>query len=383
MQQQQSLKFLVIQLRQIGDVLISTTVCETLKKTFPNAQVDYMVYPYAEAIVKNNPAIDNVIVVPNGMGNGALGKMWRVLKFIRRQKYDYAIDIVNTPKSGWITALSGAKVTIGRESKKIRQRFYDVKVSDDKNFLAEVSASYSVKNRLLLLTPILDCRGTRSVPLQDNYVTHYQVYLTPEERSNAREIMLAAGIDFARPIFFFMPGCRSPHRDPGRNQWPIDYFVTIMNHCVEKYNAQIVTYPGPGQLAQLEALRTEVKQPQNFFIINNGSLRESAAIIAQSDMYIGNDTAPHHVAMGFDTPSVATFAPRINYRDWQPGDNPRHLALAAQEALNLTDADYLQNISRCDRDVAFEQQCYRQMTPELLMPKIEAVFTATYRKQQP
>ncbi|MSP53150.1 MAG: glycosyltransferase family 9 protein [Gammaproteobacteria bacterium] len=368
---QQPTKFLVIQLRQIGDVLISTTVCETLKKNFPTAQVDYMVYPYAEAIVKNNPAIDNIIVVPNGMGKGALRKMWGALKFIRRQKYDYAIDIVNTPKSGWITALSGAKVTIGRGSKKIRQCFYDIKVADDKNFLATVSASYSVKNRLLLLTPI-------SKNLQ--WIVRYQVYLSAQELTNARDLMLQAGINSSRPIFFFMPGCRAPDRDPGRNQWPVDYFVTIMNHCIEKYQAQIITYPGPGQLVQVEALRKEIKQPQNFFIFKNGNLRESAAMIAQSDLYIGNDTAPHHVAMGFDTPSVATFAPRINYRDWQPGDAPRHLALAAQEALNLTDAEYLKNISRCDRDVAYEQHCYRKMTPDLLMPKIDTLFDATYKK---
>ena len=58
-------KILVIQLKQIGDVLLSSPICNTLKTNYPDAQIDYIIYDYTFGVVENNPNIDNFLKITN------------------------------------------------------------------------------------------------------------------------------------------------------------------------------------------------------------------------------------------------------------------------------------------------------------------------------
>ena len=53
------MKILVIQQKMIGDVLASSTLCNTLKNEYPEAQIDYLIYPFTSPVVENNPNIDD------------------------------------------------------------------------------------------------------------------------------------------------------------------------------------------------------------------------------------------------------------------------------------------------------------------------------------
>ena len=55
-------KILLVRLDHIGDIIASTVVLDPLRRHLPEAQIDMMVPSWGEDIVKNNPAIDNVIV---------------------------------------------------------------------------------------------------------------------------------------------------------------------------------------------------------------------------------------------------------------------------------------------------------------------------------
>ena len=57
------MKALVIQKKKIGDVLTSTIIFEALKEKFPSIELDYLIYPNCEPVVRNNPFINNVILL--------------------------------------------------------------------------------------------------------------------------------------------------------------------------------------------------------------------------------------------------------------------------------------------------------------------------------
>ena len=59
------MKILVIQQKRIGDVLTSTIICNNLKTKYPDSTIDYMCYPNSVDVLKENPNIDNVIVLTN------------------------------------------------------------------------------------------------------------------------------------------------------------------------------------------------------------------------------------------------------------------------------------------------------------------------------
>ncbi len=57
------MKILVIRFKQIGDAVLSSPICMTLKKTFPNAQIDYVLYEHIAPLFENHNGIDNVIKI--------------------------------------------------------------------------------------------------------------------------------------------------------------------------------------------------------------------------------------------------------------------------------------------------------------------------------
>ena len=56
------MKILVIQQKMIGDVLVSTIICNNLRKAYPDAQIDYLVYESTIPVLEGNPNIDNVLL---------------------------------------------------------------------------------------------------------------------------------------------------------------------------------------------------------------------------------------------------------------------------------------------------------------------------------
>ena len=49
------MKFLVIQTRDIGDVMLSTALCNTLKKNYSAATVDMLTMDFSTGVVEGNP----------------------------------------------------------------------------------------------------------------------------------------------------------------------------------------------------------------------------------------------------------------------------------------------------------------------------------------
>ena len=100
---------LVIQLRRLGDVILTTPALDALKKKFPDAKLDFLVEkPGAEAVA-GNPAIDETLVYD---AEGPLGALSWAFK-IRARRYDWVIDFLANPRTALIAALSGAAVKAG------------------------------------------------------------------------------------------------------------------------------------------------------------------------------------------------------------------------------------------------------------------------------
>ena len=91
------MKILVVRFKQIGDSVLASPICNTLKKTYPNSEIDYVVYEHIAPLFENHHAIDNVVSITKEEQRNPLkyiAKAWKVT----RKKYDIIIDIMSTPK---------------------------------------------------------------------------------------------------------------------------------------------------------------------------------------------------------------------------------------------------------------------------------------------
>ena len=63
-------RILVVTLRRLGDVLLTTPLVRTIRRGFPQARLEVLVFRGSERILKGNPDIDNVITIPGGRRPG-------------------------------------------------------------------------------------------------------------------------------------------------------------------------------------------------------------------------------------------------------------------------------------------------------------------------
>src|SRR5205814_7939610 len=101
------LNILLVRLRLIGDVVFTTPAIRALRRRYPDARLSYIVEEEAAPIVAGNPHLDEVIVAVSPRARGRLRADLALMRRLRRERYDLAIDFHGGPRSSLITWASG------------------------------------------------------------------------------------------------------------------------------------------------------------------------------------------------------------------------------------------------------------------------------------
>src|SRR2546425_9412424 len=105
-------RILVLKLRYVGDVLLTTPVLSRLRESFPKAHLAMLVNPGTDDVVRDHPALDEVLVLERGN----LARQWRFVRDLRRQRFDLVIDLTDADRSALLSWLSSAPVRLGYHS---------------------------------------------------------------------------------------------------------------------------------------------------------------------------------------------------------------------------------------------------------------------------
>src|SRR5271156_955493 len=105
----------VFKLRNIGDVLMITPILRALRETFPDARITAVVNAGTEAMLANNPHVDEVLAYQRG------GGFWKELAFareLRRRRFDLTIGFTEGQRTAWYSRLCGARYRVGVDKKR-------------------------------------------------------------------------------------------------------------------------------------------------------------------------------------------------------------------------------------------------------------------------
>ena len=94
-------KFLIIRFSSIGDIVLTTPVIRCLKQQYPDAEVHYVTKKSNKTLLENNPYIDKVFVLENGLN--------KTIKKLQSERYDYVIDLHNNLRTTIIKIRLGVK----------------------------------------------------------------------------------------------------------------------------------------------------------------------------------------------------------------------------------------------------------------------------------
>ena len=313
-------KILVIRFKHIGDVLLTSVLCNTLKQTFPKARVDFLIQNKSADLFTDHPYINRVIALTPEQQKNPF-KYWRLIREITKDKYDLVIDAQSTAKSELVSMLARRDaICIGRKKSK-RGFFYTHKVAQSQQRLNKID------ERLSLLAP-LSGMGF-DIKRHDEMV----VAVPPESQQRYRDLMQSKGIDFNRPVFAVSVSAKLSYK-----KWRTDYLQHVVDHCVETFGAQIVLNAGSDEERQDAAnFKRQSKHADALFAdIDTFTLMDLAAMLSLCDLYIGNEGGPRHIAHAVGLPSVAVFSPSAKKAEWLPTNSRAHQGVEWDDLVDTT-----------------------------------------------
>ncbi|MDH7514938.1 MAG: glycosyltransferase family 9 protein [Bacteroidota bacterium] len=272
-------RILVIKLRAIGDILLSTIVLRNLRHAFPDARIDMLVEPPAQDIVERHPALDGVVLFAAGKDSPL-----HVFRSLRRAHYDLVFDLFCNPRSAQFTFVSGAAVRVGYPFRG-RSWAYNVHVTSRADRVHNTEFNLDALSAVGI--PIIDRSVTIDVPKEDS--AWAQEY-TAELRQNNR--MLVA---------------LNPSGTWESKRWPAEYFAALVDMLTERRNARVILLWGPGEEQTARSILAMTHS--DAVVPPSTSLIRLAALLSACDAMITNDTGPMHIGAAVGIPVLGIFGP--------------------------------------------------------------------------
>ena len=271
---------LIVQTSFLGDVILATPLIEKLKRFYPDCQVDFLLRKGNEGLLEANPQLREVLIFDKK--NGKYKNLARLIKQIRRHKYDVVINIQRYATTGIITALSGAKTTIGFNRNPMH-RFFSKSVAHEMHH--EKNSDHEVQRNLRLIESFTDSsfEMPKLYPILEKHKHHL-------ETGNHYYCMAPSSVWFTK-------------------QYPFANWIKLMD-ALPHSNA-IFLLGAPDDKRLCEKLAIASKHPKIINVAGKLSLLQSADLMGGAKMNYVNDSAPLHITSAMNAPVRAMFCSTV------------------------------------------------------------------------
>lgn len=296
-------KFLIIQTAFIGDVVLATPLIEKLHAFFPGAQIDFLVRKGNEGLLQYHPYVNKVLVW--NKKEGKYRSLWKMLKTIRKNKYDKVINLQRYGATGFLTAFSAAKQKIGFDKNPF-------------SFLFDVSIKHKMKDSGHSPHEI-----ERNLSLiegfTDNSIFNPKLYPSTHDFNSVEKYKRWKYICIAPASVWFT------------KQYPAEKWINFIQQLPEGLMVYLLGAPGEKELCS-RILNGSQKQTINS-LAGELNFLQSAALMKDAQMNYVNDSAPMHFASAMNAPVTAVYCSTVPAFGYGPLSDNRHI-VEVQENLS-------------------------------------------------
>lgn len=295
---------LIIRFQQIGEAVLSTVICNTIRKNFPEAIIDMTLNDNIAPLFEHHPAIDNIWTFSKEECHSLWTYLKKVKQIVRSNQYDVIIDMRSTFSTLLFSLLSlKTPFRIGlRKLKTLGADNFRV-VNDNRD-------EDMVRNNLHFIEPL------KSIRRHLEYSYNFTLSVTAEERQMFREYMVHQGIDFSRPVILVGITSKMPSKTYGENK-----MVYVLQQFIKTFpDWQIIFNYASGKEEQdARRIYQRLGCDEHIFIdIQAHDLRQLAAMTQNVSFYFGNEGGTRHIAQAMGTPSFVVCSPSADKQMWIP-----------------------------------------------------------------
>jgi heptosyltransferase-1 len=301
-------KILVVRLGAIGDVVNALVFAAAVKDASPTTRIGWTVHELSRPLVEANPVVDRVHVWKRASGLAGLRVLVREL---RGERYDLAVDLQRITKSALVARLAGAPRVLGYD----RARTKELAGWLSTERIARGAPHEHMVEQVLAFA--------RHLGIESPAVRHALPCDEAAERWADEFAQRANG-----PLVLVGLGASKPE-----NRWPPTRFGELAR-ALAGDGARIVLSGGPGDAAAGEAAREALHGLACEDLVGRTSLLELAALLRRARLFVGGDTGPMHIAAAVGCPVVALFGPAdprrtgpwgAGHRVVKPGEGSRRM----------------------------------------------------------
>ncbi|MBW1689276.1 MAG: lipopolysaccharide heptosyltransferase II [Deltaproteobacteria bacterium] len=294
-------RVLLIQLGDIGDVVLTIPTIKALRENRPAGTLYVMVREHAKELIEDYPYVNGVISV-----EGAQGNLWERLRYqrgflkaLRGKKFQAAIDLRTGTRGAVLSYLSGAPLRIGRyaeDGRLWRNRLFTHLVRPENEM-----EQYSSLHSLNIVAPFKV--GARDIKPK--------LTVSRERELRTERILRDEGVPSDRPLLAFHPFSRWRYKE-----WPAQNYIALIDHVGSRYPVHIAitgSVDERGRAADLvKETNTEV-----YNLAGKTTIGELAGVLKKCNLVIGIDSATIHIAAAVGTPTVSIYGPSAPV-NWAP-----------------------------------------------------------------
>ena len=274
-------RILFINVSRIGDTLLATPALRALAAHWPGATLDFLGHPKRFEIIEHLPFITSAGPITKNRA--------RLMGRLGGKRWDLAV-VCGFDEALVAYALRSADrvAAFRQDSAGLNARLF--RCVERLGF----QAGHAVDVPLMI---------TRALGVPDaGRRLAYRV--TDEERAWAQQTLVARGAGGDKPLVGLQV---ASFPTKGFRDWPVEKFRELCERIRDRWpRSRFLIFGGPLEQARTQGLAASLGDSATLFA-GTLTLRQSAALMNELDLYVGVDTGPTHIMGALDAPMVPLY----------------------------------------------------------------------------
>ena len=289
-------KILIIRPDAIGDCIFTIPMINSLKKKWPESKIYFLASPYAANFIKKHPVID--FIITDYLDHGRkFSKYYKLYKEIRSYKFDIVIDSFNFFSYALLSFLARIPIRVGDKHKIVPNFLYNYRANQKYHDLT----SHQIERNLALLEPlgIQDDVVNLDLPLPNIKEINPEIFKTVNNAGKYVCIHLVTG--------------------GGNKPWLLQGYISVINKIIQENICKIILLGlGPEEEKIANEIINNIKI-NVINLVNKTTIEDLIWVIAKSQLFIGVDSGPMHMASMLKIPILAISTTNfVKHTVWGP-----------------------------------------------------------------
>ena len=285
----------ILRTDRIGEVLLSTVAVDAVKRRYPEARVSFVTSEYSRPVIEGRADIERIITVDTMKKGENFVKAAKLASSVRKGGFDTAV-VLNPHRVLHLACfLAGIPRRVGYDRK------WGFLLTDKAPDERDKGEKHEIEYTMELLGK-LDIKDAPPSP---------QLSVREKSEKSVEEVLSRMGVDKASRLVAVHPGSSNPAKI-----WPPENYAGLIRRILSELDCRIAVI---GSKVEKDLDEGIIREADKEVIDLTGALdlKELAALLKRSAVFVGNDTGPMHMAAALGTPVVAIFGRNI------PGAGPK------------------------------------------------------------